>query len=88
MSNPFLKYTPKKKTVFIEALGVDVDLRELSLDEAMQANDMDEVETLYFYVSKALVSPKMSMKDLKGLNTEATEALKQIVNEALPKKGK
>ncbi len=88
MSNPFAKYKPKHKKVFIESLGAEVELREITLEEAMSVEDMNDIETMYYYVSKALVSPKMSMKELRELNTQATSALKEIVNEALPKTGK
>ncbi len=94
MSNPFNKYKSNPTVHFIESLGAEVTLRELTygeaekfLKEAVKGEEKDgtpilDMEAiagaLLAKVSLALVEPKMSVEDLEALSVSSREALMEI----------
>ena len=86
MSNPFDALMPKQKTVKIDGLDGDITIRELTLGEATSVNEKDSGDMMYEYVSMALVTPKMTVKQLKGLSLQGTQVLSDILKEVMPSK--
>lgn len=86
--NPFDALKPITKSVKIDGLDSEIELRELTLEEIMRISENeDSTEAMYLYVSTSLVSPKMSVKDLKQLGSKATPVIKQILEHSMPKSG-
>jgi len=94
MSNVFDVFKPKEKEHFIKALNSKVVIRELTLGEQSEFTrsmirgvddkgqpdiDYDKALDVRFEkISKALVKPKMTTEELKGLNENAKAALDEI----------
>ena len=65
----------------VKAFGGLITIRDLSIKEMKIATSLDESEILTQMVSFSMVNPKMSVKDLESLGTEALPDLTNIVNE-------
>jgi len=95
MTTIFDQFKPEEKTHFIEALGGEVTLRDLTLAELSEITnsivdgvdadgqpkmDMRKALSLkYVKLSKALVDPKMSSDDLESLSGKAKGAIKELM---------
>ncbi len=96
MGNPFDKFKPEEEVHHIKSLGADVTLRNLTVKEVAEAStrvvkDVDSegnpimdfraiAQVKLTKVSQALVKPKMTVKDLEGLGSEANEVIDEILN--------
>lgn len=96
MQNPFDKYKKSDYTVEIESLG-KIKLREFTVEEStayskrmvlineegdakLNYNDIAEIKL--DKVSAALVEPKMTVEQLKALNSNAIEVI-EAINKAI-----
>lgn len=93
-ANPFSLFTLGEQTVFIEALNAEVTFRSLTMSESDEFNkrllkgytgkgdpqvDMNEATKInYEKVAMCLISPKMSIEDLKALPVTANKAIGEI----------
>lgn len=93
--NPFDLFTLGEQTAFIDALEAEVTFRSLTMSESDAFNkrllgnydgkgdptiDIAEATKInYEKVALCLVSPKMSIADLKALPVTATKAISEIV---------
>ena len=96
MANPFDTYTPTETKHHIKAFNSEVTLKTLSLNDSMRVDSIlykegfddgkpnitiDAIaESKLLRVSLALVTPKMSVKELKALPKEAMAAIDEIAD--------
>ena len=90
MSNPFAKFTTKTKKVKIKALGnAEVELREPTVIEIadfykLMANPDGTMNVANFLEAKleriatCLISPAMTVAELKALSSTASDAINEI----------
>ena len=94
--NPFDQYVIEAKEYEIKSLGATVTLRKLTLsqseefmDKSVKGLDKDDNpiidmagirESNYAKVSLALVDPKMTIKQLKGLGSDAKDVMVEILD--------
>lgn len=88
MANPFDALKPAQKIITVAGLGGPITVRELTLSEVTSiSNQKDQGEAMYAYIATSLVTPKMGVKELKGLGTKAMPVLSEIITHIMPNSG-
>lgn len=71
----------------LEAFGGMITIRDLTISEMMDIDKVEDDEKLFKMVSMAIVSPKITANELKGLSFEGMDDLNKIIKEITPSIG-
>ena len=66
----------------VKAFGTTLTIRDLTIGESLALQSVPEEEQMFTLVSKMIIEPKMSIKDIKDLPSKYINDITMLVEES------